>query len=57
MANRLDIKTIGISCITNYATGISPNKLSHNDVTETAKRVKQQFISFVSFIISDIFNV
>jgi len=56
MANRLNIKTVGISCITNFATGISSQKLSHDEVTETANRVKQQFISFVSIIISDIFN-
>jgi len=56
MANRLNVKTIGISCITNYATGISSDKLSHDEVTETAERVKQQFISFVSLIITDIFN-
>jgi len=56
MANRLNIKTVGISCITNFATGISPDKLSHDEVTETAFRVKQQFISLVSLIVSDIFN-
>jgi purine-nucleoside phosphorylase len=56
MANRLNLKTVGISCITNYATGISAEKLSHDEVTETANRVKQQFISLVSLIISDIFS-
>ena len=57
MANRLNIKTVGISCITNFATGISSQKLSHDEVTETANRVKQYFISFVSIIISDIFEI
>ena len=56
MANRLKIKTVGISCITNFATGISSDKLSHDEVTETAFRVKQQFISLVSLIVSDIFH-
>lgn len=56
MANRLGIKTIGISCITNFATGISKEKLTHREVTETAGKVKQQFISFVSATISDIFS-
>jgi len=54
-ANTYGIKTIGISCITNFATGISPEKLTHEDVTQTANKVKQIFISLVSAIISDIF--
>ena len=53
-ANTLGIKTIGISCITNYATGISAKKLTHEDVTKTANRVKQKFTTLVSAIISDI---
>ncbi len=32
-----------ISCITNYAAGISPEKLSHDDVTRTAAMVKVKF--------------
>jgi purine-nucleoside phosphorylase len=54
-ANTYGIKTIGISCITNFATGISPEKLTHEDVTQTAKNVKQKFISLVSAIIADVF--
>ena len=53
-ANSLGIKTIGISCITNYATGIIQQKLSHQEVTETARSIKDQFITIVSTIISDI---
>lgn len=56
VANRLNIKTIGVSCITNYATGISSEKLSHSEVTETADRVKLEFISFVSAIITDVLS-
>lgn len=37
------IKTASISCITNYAAGISGQKLSHSEVTETANRVKEKF--------------
>jgi len=33
----------GISCITNFAAGISKQKLSHAEVTETANRVKGNF--------------
>ncbi len=39
----LGIKTACISCITNYAAGMSDQKLSHNEVTGTANRVKEKF--------------
>ena len=49
------MKVIGISCITNYATGISTQKLSHEEVTETANLVKEKFLSLVRGIIEEIF--
>lgn len=41
----------GISCITNFAAGLSPVKLSHNEVMETAERVKADFERLVKKII------
>lgn len=43
VARANNIKTVGISCITNMATGMSSSKLSHDEVTEIARRVKQKF--------------
>jgi purine-nucleoside phosphorylase len=40
-----------ISCITNYAAGISPNKLNHNEVMETAELVKEKFERLMKRII------
>ena len=37
------MKVASISCITNFAAGLSPQKLSHNEVMETAERVKHDF--------------
>jgi len=48
----LGMETGIISCITNYAAGISPVKLSHNDVTNTANLVKKDFARLVKRIIS-----
>lgn len=42
-ANYLGMRVLGISCITNYAAGISPTKLSHEEVTEVAQKVKNEF--------------
>ncbi len=50
------IKVIGISCITNYATGISPRKLSHQEVTETANLVKEKFLALVTGVIEELFQ-
>ena len=50
------MKVIGISCITNYATGISPRKLSHQEVTETANLVKEKFLSLVTGIIEELYH-
>ncbi len=46
-ANHLGVRVAAISCITNLAAGISQNKLTHSEVTETAKKVEQKFCSFL----------
>lgn len=52
-ANHLGLRVAALSCITNLAAGISQQKLSHNEVTETAKLVELQFCSFLKeFVLS-----
>lgn len=46
-ANHLGLRVAALSCITNLAAGISNHKLSHTEVTETAKRVEIEFSSFL----------
>jgi purine-nucleoside phosphorylase len=43
VARHMGARVIGISCITNQAAGISGGELSHDEVTETANRVRQTF--------------
>ena len=43
LAVSLGMKVLGISCITNKATGTSPAKLDHSEVTIVANRVKENF--------------
>lgn len=50
-ANYLGMKVLGISCITNYAAGISPKKLSHDEVTEVAQKVKNEFSLLIKEIV------
>ena len=46
-ARRLGMRVAGISLISNLATGISTEKLSHAEVTETANRVKETFTALM----------
>jgi purine-nucleoside phosphorylase len=50
----LGIQTSAVSCITNYGAGISKTRLSHKDVTETARLVKEKFERLVKRVITSI---
>lgn len=50
-ASHLEMETAVISCITNFAAGISEQKLSHADVTETAENVKEKFSYLLESVI------
>jgi purine-nucleoside phosphorylase len=43
VARHMSARVIGISCITNQAAGITGRALSHDEVTETAARVRATF--------------
>ncbi len=45
------IEVLGISCITNFATGLTSEKLAHAEVTEVAGKVKHNFTELVSKIV------
>jgi purine-nucleoside phosphorylase len=45
VARHMGMEVLGISCITNMAAGVLPAPLNHDEVMETARRVKGQFIS------------
>jgi purine-nucleoside phosphorylase len=50
-ARHLGLRVAGVSCITNLAAGISAQPLSHREVTETAERVKNDFIRLLERIL------
>ena len=43
IANYCGLNVLGISCLTNYAAGVSNNPLNHEEVIETANKVKENF--------------
>ena len=51
-ASLLGLQTGSISCITNYAAGISNKKLNHSEVTDTANLVKDKFERLVKRVIN-----
>lgn len=53
-ANHCSINVLGISCLTNYAAGVSDIPLSHNEVIETAAQVKENFKKLLSSIIVEV---
>lgn len=52
-ANHMGLQVLGLSCITNLAAGISPHKLSHQEVIETTERVKNQFVTLLQGILHE----
>jgi purine-nucleoside phosphorylase len=54
VAAQCGIKCLGISCITNLAAGVSPNKLSHQEVMETAAKAHDRFHSLLELILREI---
>lgn len=51
VAAQCGIRCLGISCITNLAAGVSPNKLSHQEVMETAAMAHDQFQSLLNLVL------
>lgn len=54
VANYCGMKVIGISCISNFATGISSKKLSHEEVIETTEKVKAKFKELILLLLKNI---
>ncbi len=52
VSNYLGMDTIGISLITNYASGISKNKLNHDEVIEVGRIAAQKFTKLINAIIN-----
>ena len=53
-ARHMGMEVLGISCITNMAAGVLPQPLVHEEVMETARRVRGSFIALLEGIIERI---
>jgi purine-nucleoside phosphorylase len=54
VANHMGARVLGISCITNKAAGLGEQPLSHDEVKETAERVRGQFEGLLAAILQDL---
>ena len=50
-ANHLGMKVLAISCVTNMAAGILPQKLDHSEVMETGERVRETLVNLLRAIL------
>jgi purine-nucleoside phosphorylase len=54
VANHMGARVLGISCITNAAAGLGDGTLSHDEVTETAARVRSTFEALLAGILREL---
>ena len=52
VAGHCGMKVVGVSCITNMAAGVLPQKLSHAEVIETADRVHDTFHKLINTVLT-----
>lgn len=51
VARHMGLEVLGISCITNMAAGVLPEPLQHDEVLQTTRRVRREFIGLLEGII------
>ena len=51
VANHLGMKVLGISCVTNMAAGILPQKINHEEVLETGVMVRDTLVKFLKALL------
>ncbi len=51
VANYLGMRVLAISCVTNMAAGILPQKINHEEVLETGRQVRDTLIRFLKTLL------
>jgi purine-nucleoside phosphorylase len=51
VANHMGIRVLGISCVTNMAAGILPQKINHEEVLETGAQVRGTLVRFLKALL------
>jgi purine-nucleoside phosphorylase len=53
-ARHMGMKVLGISCVTNMAAGILDQPLNHQEVLDTAERVKGDFVGLLRAVLGEV---
>ncbi len=51
VANHMGVRCVGISCVTNMAAGILPQKINHEEVLETGEMVRETLVRFLKALL------
>ena len=51
VANYLGMRVLAISCVTNMAAGVQPQKISHQEVLETGRRIQDTLLRFLKALL------
>ena len=51
VANHMGMKVLGISCVTNMAAGILPQRINHEEVLETGAMVRETLVRFLKALL------
>jgi purine-nucleoside phosphorylase len=51
VANHLGMRVLAISCVTNMAAGILAQKINHEEVLETGRRVRDTLVRFLKALL------
>ncbi len=54
VARHMQIEVLGISCVTNMAAGVLPEKINHLEVLQTGKRVERQLAALLTGIVPEL---
>jgi purine-nucleoside phosphorylase len=50
-ANHMGIKVLGLSCVTNMAAGLQTGKISHDEVLDTGRQVRETLTRLLKAIV------
>jgi purine-nucleoside phosphorylase len=50
-ANHMGLRVLAISCVTNMAAGILPQKITHTEVLETGEKVRDTFVALLKALL------
>jgi purine-nucleoside phosphorylase len=51
VANHMGMKVLGISCVTNMAAGVLPQKINHEEVLETGAMVRDTLVRYLTTLL------